>query len=68
MSEKAMTPDELWENGVEHYEESYQLIKLVNKVSPELDLELGGDGDIGENIAYALDYLINTCKVKIEIL
>ena len=68
MNERPMTLEELWENGVSHHKESEQLIRLINKVSPELDLEMGGDGDIGENIAFAIDYLINTCKVKIQIL
>jgi hypothetical protein len=63
-----LSPDELWEHGIEHHPESYKFIKLINTISPDLELSLGGDGDIGEQIAFVIDYLINTRQVKLEIL
>lgn len=63
-----LSADDLYEQGIPHHRQSIQLVKLIDGVFPELDLEVGGDGDIGETIAYAIDYLINNNKLNIEIL
>jgi len=61
--------DKRWEDGIDHYPESLQLVKLVNKLDKEdsLGLELGGDGDPGETLAYFLDELIQRGKIEIKI-
>lgn len=61
--------DERWEQGVEHYPESIALIKLVNDLDTTLalDLKCGGDGDVGETLAYFLDELIDRKIISITI-
>lgn len=61
--------DDRWESGKSHRPESVQLIALINDLDDELHvgLEMGGDGDIGETLAYFLDELIETGKIEIRI-
>lgn len=58
-----------WEQGIEHYDESVKLIKLIDKLDTEceIDLKMGGDGDIGETLAYFLDELIDRGLIEITI-
>ena len=58
-----------WEQGIEHYTESVELIRLVNKLDKldSLSLDLGGDGDTGETLAYFLDELIERGVIEIKI-
>lgn len=66
---KFATASDLWESGIEHHDESVQLIKLVNKLDTDdsVGLDLGGDGDLGETLAYFLDELINRGVIEIKI-
>lgn len=61
--------EERWEQGIEHHNESVKLIKLINKLdtNDELCLDLGGDGDLGETLAYYLDELIDRDLIEIKI-
>lgn len=61
--------DDRWEQGIEHYTESVELIRLVNKLDKldSLSLDLGGDGDPGETLAYYLDELIDRGLIEIKI-
>lgn len=62
--------DDRWDRAEEHYDESIELIRLINELdedSDSLDLRLGGDGDAGEVLAYFLDELIASGKIEITI-
>jgi len=61
--------DERWEEGHPHHVEAEQLIRLVDKLDDEcyLDLKMGGDGDLGETLAYYLDELIDRGLIEIKI-
>lgn len=61
--------NERWENGVEHDDSVEALLRLVNELDEncELDLKMGGDGDIGETLAYFLDELVERGAIKILI-
>jgi hypothetical protein len=63
------TAGERWEQGIDHYDESIELIRLVNKLDTNdgVGLELGGDGDLGETLAYYLDELIDRGLIEIKI-
>lgn len=67
-----MTPDERWEQGIEHHPESIALIHAMRKVDEDSQaddlLELGGDGDEGEILAYLLDECIDRGYISIQIL
>lgn len=66
---KKLTIDGRWEEGIPHYPEAEQLIRLVDKLDKDdaLQLDMGGDGDPGETLAYFLDVLIENDIVEIKI-
>ncbi len=54
------TPEERWENGVEHDARSVALYESISKLDRELNddsfcWKAGGDGDNGEELMYLLD-------------
>lgn len=61
--------EQRWENGVDHHPEAIGLVKKINKLDTEslLDFKTGGDGDIGETVAYFLDELIDRGIISITI-
>jgi hypothetical protein len=61
--------DRRWEQGIPHYNEVTTLIRHINMLDSqgELDFELGGDGDLGETLAYFLDELIDRGIISITI-
>ncbi len=58
-----------WEAGEEHKPEVIDLIHAMRHIdtdnAAEYTLEMGGDGDEGETIAYLLDELIETGRFSI---
>lgn len=46
-----------WEKGIDHHWKSKEILKHINMldVDLELDLKVGGDGDSGESLMYFLD-------------
>jgi len=63
--------DVRWKSGVAHHPDSIKLIKLMQQldVNDKLAdvLKLGGDGDMGEDLAYYLDELIESNVVQLKI-
>lgn len=61
--------DDRWEQGIDHYDESVKLIRMINQLDTDdsLGLDLGGDGDPGETLAYLLDELIQRGVIEITI-
>ena len=58
-----------WEEGISHFPESEKLIRLISglDLDDSLNLKMGGDGDMGETLAYFLDELIETGRIYIEV-
>jgi len=55
-----LTPDQRWELGMAHDPRSEEIVHGLQRVDLELDglyfdWKTGGDGDIGEALAYQLD-------------
>ena len=51
---------ERWERGIDHDPRSIEIVKYMQKIDWDegggaLDIETGGDGDIGETMMYYLD-------------
>lgn len=62
MKSKQKKVDERWENGVPHQYEAVQIAQAIDAYMPQLDLEFGGDGDMGESIILALSQWIEDGK------
>ena len=62
--------DRRWKSDTPHYPEAVRLVKLVDNLDTpgHLDLKMGGDGDMGETLAYYLDELIDLGMIAIRIL
>jgi hypothetical protein len=57
-----LDPGKRWEQGIPHHLESVKLLKEVMEIDMEycnlsLDFRTGGDGDLGEMLAYVLDMI-----------
>jgi len=50
-----MTPEERWEEGIEHNPESLDIRKFFEDNDPHGLWEFGGNGDNGEDMLYLLD-------------
>ena len=61
MSDKIDVAEVRWENGTDHHEVSEALVKAIANLDVDyrLDLSMGGDGDVGETLAYYIDELID---------
>ena len=54
------TPEERWEQGIEHDPRAEKIVRYAAKLDYEqcgdsLCLKMGGDGDNGEHLMYLLD-------------
>ena len=54
------TPEERYEEGLDHDDRSVELVKALQRIDNtyndgNMDIKLGGDGDIGEDLMYLLD-------------
>ena len=49
------TPEERWEEGIDHHPESYEVAKIIHQYDTFGLYEFGGDGDNGEELLYYLD-------------
>lgn len=54
--------EQRWEDGVPHELEAIQIAKAIAEYLPEWNIKFGGDGDSGEEIAYALSLWIEDGK------
>lgn len=57
---KILSPDERWEQGVDHDDRSIKLIDALIEIDEKfndgnMDIRVGGDGDNGEELSYLLD-------------
>jgi hypothetical protein len=61
MSDKIDVAEVRWENGTDHHEVSEALVRAIANLDVDytLDLKMGGDGDVGETLAYYIDELID---------
>jgi hypothetical protein len=55
-----LTVEERWEQGIPHNKQSVTLFNAIRKIDEDqcdgqLDLQAGGDGDIGEELMYRMD-------------
>lgn len=60
MSKKKLTPEQRWEQGIDHLPETYALYKFIAKLDYEkngdsMGFKSGGDGDNGETLMYLID-------------
>jgi len=54
------TPEERWEEGIEHHPKSLEVKKLIKQYDNYGQYSFGGDGDNGEDILYLLDMYFET--------
>lgn len=57
---KREDPNYRWEHGIPHHPKSVELMKHIIRVDDKWcegahQWEIGGDGDIGEDLMYAMD-------------
>lgn len=57
---KVLTPEERWEQGIDHDDRSVALVDALSEIDEKynkgnVDIRVGGDGDNGEELAYLLD-------------
>lgn len=55
-----ITPEDRWEQGIDHDPRSAEIFEFMQKYDWEfnkgsLDLQSGGDGDMGEELMYLMD-------------
>ena len=50
-----LTPDERWEQGVEHHPKSREVGLIIKEYDTYGTYSFGGDGDNGEDLLYYLD-------------
>ena len=62
LSEEEKRIEERWEQGIPHKREALMIAKALEKYLPHWDIKFGGDGDSGEDIAYALSLWIEDGK------
>lgn len=62
MNEYGKRIEERWEADTPHHPEAKQIVYALDKILPELNLKFGGDGDIGEDLLYALSLWIDDGK------
>lgn len=51
-----------WEAGIPHNEEAKRIVRAISEYLPSLNIKFGGDGDVGEDLQYALSLWIEDGK------
>jgi len=54
--------DQRWENETPHHPEAKQIVRAIAEYLPNLDINFGADGDLGEELQYALSLWIEDGK------
>lgn len=63
-SQKVLSVEERWEQGIPHEDESVKLFESIRKIDEQhggdyFDFKAGGDGDNGEHLMFLMDIHFN---------
>lgn len=58
LSEPEKRIEERWEAGTPHNDEAKRIVRAIAEYLPSWNIKFGGDGDVGEDLQYALSLWI----------